>query len=161
MIFNILILFISIILELLVNLYINTNSYFIPLFTLLSLIFIYPYFKNSKRDFYILSVIIGFIYDIVFTNFYILNALIFLLISNIIYYYFKKFNYKLLNIILLSIILVLVYNFILFIIFNIYRYNMYTLFELIYILKHFFIVNIIYIFIIYLIYNKLYLKNIS
>ena len=66
MIYNVIIISISIILEILLNLYIKTNSYLIPLFTLLSLIFIYPYFKNSKRDFFVFSLILGFIYDIIF-----------------------------------------------------------------------------------------------
>lgn len=160
MIINIIIIFISTIFELLLNLYIKTNSYLVPIFTLLSLIFIYPYFRNSKKDFFIFSSIVGFIYDLVFTNFYILNAFIFLLISTIIYYYFKKFNYKLLNIIIISIIIILLYNLILFLVFNIYKYNSYTLLEFIYIIKHFYIINLIYITFTYFILYKVYLKNI-
>lgn len=160
MIYNMIIIIISIILEIILNLYINIDSYLVPLFTLLSLIFVYPYFKNSKKDFFVFSFILGFVYDLVFTNFYILNSFIFLFVSIVIYYFFKKFNYKIFNIIFLSVILISIYNFALYIIFDVYKYNDYTIVEFLFILKHFFIINIIYIISSYLISNKLYLKNI-
>ena len=86
MIFNMIIVFISIILENIFNLYITRFNYFIPLFTLVSLIFIFPSFEHKKNNYYITSAIIGFIYDLFFTNFYILNSILFLLVSIGIYY---------------------------------------------------------------------------
>ena len=81
MIYNIIIILIGITLELILNLYLNINSYFISLFTILSLVFVFPYFKNSKKDFLIFSSLVGFIYDLIFTNFYILNSFLFGFIS--------------------------------------------------------------------------------
>ncbi len=160
MTYNVLIVFISLILENLVNLYIPNEFYMLPLFTPLSLIFIYPYFKNSKKDYLLFSSIVGFIYDIVFTNFYILNAILFFIIAYIIYNYLKKLNFNFINIILLSIIIILFYNIILFLIFNITNYYDYDILDLIYIIKHVFIINLIYIFSLYFISCKKFLKNI-
>lgn len=160
MIYNIIIILIGITLELILNLYLNINSYFIPLFTILSLVFVFPYFKNSKKDFLIFSSLVGFIYDLIFTNFYVLNAFLFGFISIIIYYIFKKINFNLLNIILITFIIIITYNILLFIIFNIFDYANYNFNELIFIIKHFFIINIIYIIINYFISYKFYLKNI-
>ena len=80
MIYCIFLIFISIILENLSNIYLSSFNYFVPLFTLLSLIFIYPCFKKEKYKYYIFSSMTGFIYDLLFTNFIILHPLIFILI---------------------------------------------------------------------------------
>ena len=155
-----LIILISLILESILNIYINTNSYLVPLFTFLSLIFIYPEFKNSKKYFFCLSIILGIIYDILFTNFYILNLIVFFIYSFIIYYYFKKYQYNFINIIIVSVIGIIIYNLLLFIIFNIFNYYNYNLHDLLFIIKHFFIINIIYSALFYLIINKTKIKNI-
>ena len=55
MIYCIFLIFISIILENLSNIYLSSFNYFVPLFTLLSLIFIYPCFKKEKYKYYIFS----------------------------------------------------------------------------------------------------------
>lgn len=151
---------ISIALESIVNLYIHNGSYLIPLFSILSLIFIYPNFKNERVKYFTISFIFGIIYDLVFTNFYILNAILFLIFSIVIYYYFNKFKYNLLSTIILSIIGIIIYNVLLFLIFNILNYYTYSFLNLIFITKHFVIINIIYSLIVYLLINKTRLKNI-
>ena len=94
MIYCIFLIFISIILENLSNIYLSSFNYFVPLFTLLSLIFIYPCFKKEKYKYYIFSSITGFIYDLFFTNFFVLNVLLFFICAFIIYYIFNKFEYN-------------------------------------------------------------------
>ena len=160
MIESIIIMTISLILESIINLYISSNSYFVPLFSLLSLIFVYKILKHNKKEFLIASIIFGIVYDIVFTNFYTLNGILFLISSLIIYFCFNKFKYNLLNTLIISVILILTYNISLFLIFNLLNYYNYNFDNLIFILKHFFVSNIIYILFVYLIINKTKLKNI-
>lgn len=160
MIESIIFMLISLIFESLVNLYINEGSYLVPLFSVLSLIFIYHILKNNRKEYFILSLIFGIIYDLVFTNFYILNALLFFIFSIVIYLYFRRFEYNLLNVLILSIIGILLYNILLFFFFNIYNYYKYDFSDLLFIIKHFFAINIIYTLMVYLLVNKTKLKNI-
>lgn len=145
----------SLILEMIINMIISVNSYMVPLFSLLSLIFIYPYLKKDKIKYLLISFMLGFIYDLVFTNFYVLNSFLFLTISYLIYLYFKKLKYNTLNVFVLSILLIFLYNILLFIIFNLTKYNTYNIDSFIFIIKHFFIINLIYALIINLINKKI------
>ena len=91
------IMLISLALESIINLNISFTSYLVPLFSLLSLILIYKFLKYNKKEYFIFAIVSGFIYDLVFTNFYVLNSVLFLLNSFIIYFYFKKMKYNLFN----------------------------------------------------------------
>lgn len=155
----IIIMFISLILESIINLHISFESYFIPLFSCISLILIYKILKYNKTEFFVFSIVSGFIYDIIFTNFYILNSVLFLLISFVTYLFFKKMKYNLFNIILVTIICIGIYNLMLFILFNIFNYSIYSFFDFSYILRHFFIINVIYIVLGYILLNKTKLKE--
>lgn len=60
------------------------NSVFIPLFTLVSLIIIYPYFKNNNIRYYKYIAIIGFLYDVTYCNTILFNTFIFPMIGFVI-----------------------------------------------------------------------------
>ena len=74
---------ISFILDNLISNFINHNSLFYPLFTMLSLIIIYPKFNKKDNKYYICSFILGLIYDITVSDTLFLNAFIFLLLLHI------------------------------------------------------------------------------
>ena len=133
-----------------------SNSLLMPLFSILSLAIIYPYFKD--KSFLLIGSLLGFIYDIMNTNFYILNPFIFTLISFFIKYYFSKFEYKFISFTILEILIIFIYQFLLLIMFHITRYNILSLNEFIFILNHFYIINIFYIIFAYLV-NKKVLKQ--
>lgn len=154
MTFNIILVIISLIFENIINMIFSNNSYILSLFTILSLIFIYPYYKNSKKDYLLFSMIAGFIYDVINTNFYILNPLIFVLISYFIYMFFRKFKYKLLNVILVSIFVILFYQFLLFVFFNVTSSSKYSINDFIFIINHYYIINILYSICLYFISTK-------
>lgn len=138
---------ISIILDLINYSFINKNSLFISLFSVESLIFI----KNKK---YLKAFILGIIFDLLFTNYYLLNGFIFLFLEYIIIKYYKYFKYNLINNIILSIILILIYNIILFIVLNVTKLNLNSFIEFLFIIKHFFIINIIYVLILSFIFKR-------
>ena len=91
------------------------SRFFNSLFTLISLIFIY-----KKENRYLITLISGFIYDLVYTDTLFLNTLIFMLILLLIEFIFKYIRFNLVNTILVSILIIIIYRtsiyFILFII---------------------------------------------
>ena len=74
------IIIISFILEGVLTNIINTNSIILPLFTIVSLVITYPYIKNNYT-FIIISIIIGLLYDIAYTNSLFINTFTFTLCS--------------------------------------------------------------------------------
>ncbi len=76
-----------------------------PLFTLLTLLFIY---RNENR--YAITLIIGILYDLLYTDTLFLNAFIFLLILLLIEKIFKYIKYNFLNVLLVSILIIVIYR---------------------------------------------------
>ena len=139
---------VSLILELIINKYINQNSLFIPLFLLISIIYI------NKNKYYLKIFIIGVIYDLFFTPFYILNGVIYLIIGFINKVLFNYFNNKFIDYIIITIIDIFIYQIILYLLLLISNHINYNINELFFIIKHFFIINIIYSIILFLIKRK-------
>lgn len=73
---------------------VNSNSILIPLFVLTSLSILYPYFKNNKINFVIVSAICGLFYDIVFTDSSFINTISFGICSGIILIGYNFVNYN-------------------------------------------------------------------
>lgn len=80
-----------------------------PLLSLMTIIAIYPFFKNNKR-YYQVCFIYGIIYDIVYTDTLIFHGFLFSYIAYLIHYMYKIFSLNILNIILLTFIAVVAYR---------------------------------------------------
>ena len=95
---------------------------FESLFTLISLIIIYPYFHNKERNYFILSFLIGLLYDIVYTNTFLFNAIMFLIIAYII----KKINSYIsnnyINVAIISLIIIIIYRLIVYLVLCLINY---------------------------------------
>src|SRR5574344_2135808 len=63
---------------------INSLSLFTPLLTVTILVLIYPFFYHKEKQYFIISIILGFIYDLFYTNLLFYDAIIFLLLAYII-----------------------------------------------------------------------------
>ena len=111
--------FISIILDILDYSLIKRESLFLSFFSVISI----TYIKQDNNYFYKLF-ILGFFYDFIFTNYYLVNSIIFVLIG----YFIKKCNKKINNDILLGLLVLTLYLL------------LYSLFQII-----FYRINIIYI----------------
>lgn len=57
------------------------NSIFVPLVVITSLVLLQPYFKKNNNRYYIYCFLVGFIYDLVYTGFYFMDASLFLIIA--------------------------------------------------------------------------------
>lgn len=105
------------------NLYININLLY-PMFTLSSLIILYFLIKN-KNNYLILSIILGFIYDLIYSSNFI-NTVLFFIISLIIKNIFNK-NISIIKILFTFLIIIFIYDLSLFlyvVIVNKYSYSL-------------------------------------
>lgn len=81
-----------------------------PLFTLLSLLIIYPYCDINKKNYYIYPIILGILYDITYSNSLFLNTLIFIGFSHILTKIFKLFTINFINVLVIGTISIIVYR---------------------------------------------------
>lgn len=130
-------------------------SYFKTIYSIVSLVIIYNYFDNKKKYLSIL-VILGLFFDIVYTNTFILNIVVFL----IIYIILSSLDYiiptNIVTINLKSIVCISSYHILTYIILLLSNYNNYNIKLLGLILIRSMIMTIIYTTISYLIMNKIY-----
>ena len=140
--------FISLIIDSIISNYIDlSTNFFLPLFTLTSLVVIFP-FCNIKK-YLKLSIIVGLLYDISLTDTFFINTILFVIIMFFIKFLFSNFNNNLFNTLLILICSILLYRLMYYLILtmsNYYLFNLYTLFKSIYASL---ILNIIYGFFLY------------
>ena len=80
------------------------SNYFVTIFTILTLIFIYD---NDNK--YIYTLIAGILYDVIYTDTLFLNTFVFFFLTFLIEKIFKYIRYNLINVILVSILLIVLY----------------------------------------------------
>jgi len=145
---------ISFVLDNIISNLFSYNSIFYSLFTILSLVLIYPNFNRRSNNYYIYAFILGLVYDITITNTLFLNAFVFLLLSYLIRLTLYKITYNYLSILIISICAIIYYRVITYMILTILNYldfNIFLLFKSIY---SSLTLNIIYISVSYLIINS-------
>jgi len=118
-----------------------TNLLF-PQFIVSYLIIIFIILKDNKK-YLILTLILGFIYDILYNNIPY-NIFIFLILGFIIISFYKLFKINIFNTIILTIIIILIYNFLIFLISVIYLNNNYVVLDFLEKFKDSILLNIIY-----------------
>lgn len=134
---------------------IDNLTLFTPLTTVVCIFLIYPLYHHEEKKYFIVSFIIGIIYDLLYTNLLFFNAFIFLLIAFITMKIYKNFNVDYLKLIPYIIIVITMYECItsgIFIIFNLVPI---TIQKIIYKILHSLVFNIIYAEVIYLIINNI------
>ncbi len=145
---------ISFILDNIFSRLIKYSNLLYPLFSLLSLILIYPYFNRKDNNYYIFSFIFGLIYDITYTDTIFLSAFIFLSISYLLRLIFNKFNYNYLSVLLSSIFIIIYFRLVTYLILVLLNYLNFNIITLISSIYSSLILNIIYILLVYILLNK-------
>lgn len=120
-------------------------SFLIPLFTILSLIIIYPYLYNRKKNYFIICFIIGLLYDIGYTDTLFLNAIIFLLIGYIIHLINIVITNNWFNVVIISLFIITIYRIITYLVLIFINYITPNLNILINSILNSILINIIYI----------------
>ena len=130
-------------------------SWFKTIYSIISLVILYNYFDNQKKYLSIL-IVLGIFFDIVYTNTFILNVVVFL----IIYLILSRLDYvittNIFTINLKSIVCISSYHILTYIILLLSNYNNYSIKLLGLILLRSIIMTIIYTSISYLLMNKIY-----
>lgn len=155
MIISLIIILVSLILDgILTNFlpYLYTDlSILTPLFTLVSIFMIYPFFRKKEKTYFILIFIVGIIYDLFYTNLLFFNGVLFVTIGLLIKYIYKTYEITPLRLILYIIILVTAYESLTGIILLIYNVVPVTFYKVFYKIINSLLLNIIYGELIYLI----------
>lgn len=130
---------------------VNDLSYFTPLFTVVSIFIIYPFYRKNNKKYFITVFLLGFIYDLFYTNLLFYNAVIFLIIGIISRFINKNFETSFLKLIIYTVIIVVLYESIsagILFVFNIVPISFDKLF---YKISHSLLLNIIYMETIYIV----------
>lgn len=130
-------------------------SYFTTIYTVISFVVIYPYFYNKKK-YYILLIIFGILFDALYTSTFIVNVFIFLGICFVIYLLNNILSDNIFMINIISIIAIITYHLLSFIILSIAGYANYSFLLLGRIIVHSIIMTIIYTSLSYLVIKTLF-----
>lgn len=104
------ILVISFLLDGIFSNFLPVNGIFAPLFTLVSLIVVYPYFDGDKRNYYKYSFVLGLIYDLIYTDTMVYYAFLFLFMAFIIIKLTIILNDNYINIVIITIISIIIFR---------------------------------------------------
>lgn len=126
-------------------------SLFTPLLTLVTLFIIYPFYRKKERKYLITIFIVGFIYDLFYTNLLFFNAILFLIIGLISSYINRKLEVNCIRLILYILIIIVAYESLTGLILFIYNIVPITIPKVIYKITHSLVLNILYIEFIYFI----------
>ena len=143
MIKTIIIFIISIFLENFLNIYLSNLIILTPLFSLVSLIYIY-YFIKDKHKYLTICILLGFIYDIIFNNFYFFNMFLFFIIGLIIILINKNKNISYFLSLLTCIVIIIIYNLMSYLILLFFNYIYFDIRDFLILLKNYFLGNILY-----------------
>ncbi len=131
-------------------------SLFTPLTTLVSIVIVCPFFhKNDQKKYFILSAIVGFLYDLFYTNLLFFNALAFLFIAYITSIFYKQFGNGYLYILLHVFISIVLYELLTVCCIIMFNLVPISIDRIIYKISHSLIINLIYAELLYIIIQRL------
>ena len=136
-------------------------SLFTPLFSISSLILIYPLLKKDNKKFLIFSLIAGIIYDLFYTNLIFFNGFIFFILGFIIIKLYDLFGTGYIKLLFHIIIVIISYELLTAVLIFVFNLVPITIDKVLYKIGHSILLNLIYGEIIYLILKsipKKYLK---
>lgn len=121
------------------------------MFTIISLIVIFPYFNHNDKKYYQVAILFGLLYDVVYTNSFPLNTILFLLLA----LFIKKINemvaYHYFNVLITTFTTIVFADLINVMVLNIINYTNINLYAFLYKIGNSLLINLIYISIIYII----------
>ena len=133
---------------------VNDLSIFTPMFTLVVISIIYPYYRKDEKKFFITVFITGLIYDLLYTNLLCFNGLLFLLIGYLSKIIYSNYRMNYLKLIIYIIIIITIYESVTGLVLFIFNLVPISIYKIFYKITHSLILNIIYAEIIYFIFDK-------
>lgn len=133
-------------------------SLFTPMFTIVSLVIVYPFFIKKLRYYFIGCFAIGICYDFMYTNLLFYNAILFTIIGILVFFLYKYIRSTWLSLLLFIVIIIVAYECMNAIIILLFQLVPMTFYRLLYKISHSLVLNLIYAeilyFIIWLLPNK-------
>ena len=144
---SIIYLFICLLLEFLMSNFFSSTlssiSLFTTIYTIIGLVILYPYFNNDKK-FYLLAIICGILFDILYTSTFMFNLVLFIIVGIMIKILYNIFPENVFMTNLISFIIIMIYHIFCFSILNLLSNISYDFILLINIITHSIIMTIIY-----------------
>lgn len=134
--------------------FVSTN-FFNPLMSLITIVGIYPFFKNKKR-YYQICFVYGILYDFVYTNTLIFHGFLFLLIGYLLHYIYKILPLNISSMIILSFSSIVIYRIVGYILLCIIGNRSFSFKILFYSITSSLIINIIYMIFLFLFFKPRY-----
>lgn len=134
---------------------ISNNSLLIPMFLVTSLVILYPYFNCNNNKFLLSAGIIGFFYDIIYTDTLFLNTFAFLLTALSIIIIYNYINMNSFNINALNVVIIVIFDIISYILLCIVGYHGFDVDVLIRGIYSSIIANLVYGIILYIVTDKI------
>ena len=150
---------ISLLLESIVSNLLPMGTFFNPLFSLVALVLIYPYFNNDDLRYIKYCGILGLIYDLIFTNTLFLNMMIFMVIGLLIKLINITLSNNFINVMLITAINIIVYLILTYLILSIVGYKTFDFNYMFSTITKYLLLNIVYSFIIYIVTDKISKKH--
>lgn len=129
----------------------HQQNYFFPMLSISLLPFLY---KNNTKDYYRLSLILGFIYDLLFSHIFLLNTLIFFMLAKVNVNLLKVLKNNLFTYLLLVIINICLYDIILFSLILLTGYANVSIVDLYNKITHSLLLNILSVFVFFFLFKK-------
>ena len=104
------VLIISFLLEAVFTNLVNNNSLLIPLFTLTTLVMIYPYFNKKNINYILVCLIVGLFYDIVFADSIFVNTVSFGIVGALTMLCYNYVKYNIYSSSIVNIIMLITYR---------------------------------------------------
>lgn len=123
---------------------VNDLSYLTPLFTVVTIFLIYPFYQKKIKYYFITLFVTGIVYDLFYTNLLFFNGVIFIIIGLITYFIHKNFETSYFKLLIYLLIIIISYELLTAIILFIYNVVPITIDKVIYKIIHSIIINIIY-----------------
>lgn len=137
-----LLILISVILDGILSALIPLNSIFRPKLTITAIYFLYSKYKKNKTSYFILLIITGIVYDLLYTNILLLHPIIFYLLGNFIKYI--KDNYNKTPTIIGLVLTIIFYETLIFILMSIFQITKTNIISLLIIIGNSLLLNVLY-----------------
>lgn len=151
-------LILSLYLDGLLSIYTNISLfqiiYFKPMFTITALIFIYINYRKNEKKYYKICIITGLFYDLIFTNTFPFNTIMFPTIGLATHIIYKYLDNTLMNELFIFIIMISLYHILTFLILSLINYLSFTLSNLSNNFMSMLITNTFYYLILYIFYKR-------
>lgn len=139
---------ITVLLDIFLSLFISTTYQNINMFFPFILIGAFPIFYNiikNKKVFFLITILLGLIYDTLFSDVFLINTYYFILYSMFIYIFYNNHKASIINILLISILGTICYDIFIFFVLILIEYSTFNINDLYYKLKNSVLINLIYV----------------